>query len=172
MGMGATLVIHDILRESRAGSAFSQQTVRDAVAEIVGPLGAPASMADRVIPIPEGPKEWVFVNFSSFGPNNGNPGLLGLAWGKRSDGQFFSVTAVCYEEPRGDDAALLERMRKAAREAAERFMTYKDCTCGIIGHAPSFNEDGSPEVDDCGEPVARPVKQYCDFHRPQSRGEK
>lgn len=112
---------------------------------------------DRVLPIPEGKKDWVNLEAGCSIPMGASSYLLSFS-GMRSDGQMFMSQSVL--EPQSSLEATGNMLNDKARKAFAHLMSFSDCTCGITGY-----EEGA-EKDEDGVPIMVPVYQYCTQHPP------
>ena len=113
----------------------------------------------RRVPLIPTKRSWAGIGFSGFKPDPGEPCWVAQINGQRSDGQMFAITMVLPAdfEPEGDRVKYVDAK---IQEALEKFQTYKDCACGIIGH------DKTEEKHFDGDNLFRSIAAPCELNQP------
>jgi hypothetical protein len=109
------------------------------------------------LPIIKGRKRWLAAWMTPLREAPNQTDYCSRVLGSRSDGQAFQVMAVVPFEPREDAA---ERCWKAVQESIDKLLTYRDCTCGIVGYRTT------DQVDEDGDPIVRAILNECSQHAP------
>lgn len=113
-------------------------------------------------PLEEASRVWLGVKWSGMkywqDPNSEDHGWIGQIVGQRSDGQLFYVVMSWRPDDEESDDDPMQRLRRKFLNATISFNSYRDCSCGIIGH----RETG--EVDYDGDPIEEVIHSPCRFH--------
>lgn len=109
------------------------------------------------VPLNPAKRVWAGIGFSGFKQDPTEPYWVAHISGQRSDGQMFHMTIPLPAdfEPDGDRVQYVDSKIK---EAYGKFDSYKDCSCGIIGH------ERTDEKDNDGDYIFRPIYSPCSEH--------
>lgn len=119
-------------------------------------IGAPPGKRNNLTPAN---RIWSSVGFSGFKQDSMEYRLSAVINGQRSDGQMFAVVFHLPGDfdPEGDRVAFVEAKIK---KAYGMFDSYKDCSCGVIGH------ELTNEKDSDGDYIYQPIYSPCSTHPP------
>ena len=106
------------------------------------------------------PRGWASAKYVPSRPSMREPEFASQIYGQRSDGRMFYTNVTFYADRcrQLGPEELVSYVAGRFRLAIEKFNSYRDCSCGIVGYKDSG------EVDEDGDKIMAAVHSPCETH--------